>query len=68
MEFFIIFVFLEIIELNCFGLSKNTNDNIEKRAMLDTMNNEDRESLPTDEKNEYDINLIGEGKAGTSIN
>ena len=67
-EFFIIFVFLEIIELNCFGLSKNTNDNIEKRAMLDTMNNEDRESLPTDEKNEYDINLIGEGKAGTSIN
>ena len=55
-EFFIIFVFLEIIKLNCFGISKNTQDNIEKRARLDSMV-DPRESLPSDEKNEYLINL-----------
>ena len=55
-EFFIIFVFLEIIKLNCFGISKNTQDNIEKRARLDSMG-DSRETLPSDEKNEYLINL-----------
>ena len=67
-EFFIIFVFLEILEINCFGLSKNTQDNIEKRAILDSLNQEDRGSLPCDDKNEYDINLIGETETGNSIN
>lgn len=68
MEFFIIFVFLEIIELNCFGISKNTKDNIEKRAILDTMNAEDRGSLPTDEKNEYNINLVEVEEDRSTIN
>ena len=55
-EFFVAFIFFEIIELNCFGLSKDIKENIEKRALLET---EDclslRESLPTDDKEEYII-------------
>ena len=67
-EFFIIFIFLEIIEINCFGIGKNTQDNIEKRAIQDYINEEDRETLPCDDKNEYEINLIEETKTGPSIN
>jgi len=58
LEFFIIFVFLEIIEINCFGISKDTQSNIDKRGILEDSNKEeDRESLPCDDKNEYTIDL-----------
>ena len=42
--FFLVLIFTEIIELNCFGLSYNTKKNIELRARLDSelnINNEE---------------------------
>ena len=37
--FFMILVFNEIIEINCFGFQKNTRKNISERAELDLLNN-----------------------------
>ena len=57
LEYFISLVFLEYIELNCFGLSENTKRNIQKRTneeeiienenqieISNNSNNEDEES------------------------
>ena len=38
MELFVTLVFLEIIEVKCFGLNKNIKKNIEERACLDSNN------------------------------
>ena len=49
--FFTILVFLEFIELNCFGLNKNTKKNIMKREIEDLNEiNGDNESFLTDEE------------------
>ena len=55
LEFFIIFVFLEIIELNCFGISENTQDNIERRAILDSIDDLKRDSMPHDITDQYEV-------------
>ena len=53
--FFLTLVFLEIIELNCFGLSYMTKKNIELRAQLDVGLNID----DNDEKSNAEIPLEG---------
>jgi len=41
-ELFITFVFLEIIQLNCCGLNENIKKNIQKRALLDSLDERSR--------------------------
>ena len=49
---FMVLVFIEIIHLNFCGLSYMTKKNIEERARLDSMLNDDNDD---DEKNDYII-------------
>ena len=51
---FMTLVFLEIIELNCFGLQKNTKRNINKRAKLDGLIKIDLESIKNDKDKDKD--------------
>ena len=58
---FTILIFIEIIELNCFGLSKMTKKNIELRAKLDSIINEtDYEGEKGIDYKEYSIDLIND--------
>ena len=40
MSIFIFAIYIEIIEINCCGLEKNTKRNIRKRAQIDAENND----------------------------
>ena len=60
--FFLVLIFTEIIELNCFGLSYNTKKNIELRARLDSELNINKE----EDDNNIDKTILL--KEGYSIN
>ena len=51
---FFILVFVEIIELNCFGLSYMTKKNIELRASLDTHISDDNDDKKSNKEIPYD--------------
>ena len=59
---FMVLVFIEIIQLNFFGLSTMTKKNIEERAKLDSIVNGDNDDiddiLSIDDNKEQNINLI----------
>jgi len=57
-----IFVFLEIIEINCCGLNKNLKRNIESRGRIDSSltieNDDDDEDEIDDERNDENNKII----------
>ena len=54
MILFMLLVFNEIIEINCFGFQKNTRKNISKRAELDSLNiNENNEYNAVEDDNYF---------------
>ena len=66
-EIFTIFVFLEIIVINLWGLNKNIKINIEKRALLDIETNERNINNSFDINDEYEINYVGIDKNKNSL-
>ena len=57
MNFYLVII---ISELNCFGISENTQDNIERRAILDSIDDLKREMVPDlNHANKYNKATVG---------